>query len=193
MIRLAQPSDAQAIAQVYRPIVEETAISLELVPPSAEQLAARIAATLEWTPWLVREEDGCLQGYAYASRHRDRAGYQWSVDVSVYVDSRAHRRGVGRALYSSLFTLLRRQGFFVAHAGVTLPNLASVGLHEALGFRPIGVYPSVGYKLGAWRDVGWWQLPLSDRPAHPETPISLPQLCQTPGWDRALAPEFAGP
>jgi phosphinothricin acetyltransferase len=98
-----------------------------------------------------------VAGFAYASRHSDRAAYAWSINTSVYVADGHRRRGVGRRLYDALLAAVTRQGFHVAHAGITLPNPASVGLHEALGFRPVGVYPSVGYKLGAWRDVGWWR------------------------------------
>src|SRR4029079_16629726 len=110
---------------------------------------------------------------ACASKHRERAAYQWSVDVSVYIHERARRQGVGRALYTSLFALLRLQGFYSAHAGISLPNRASVGLHEALVFQPVGVYRSVGYKRGAWHDVGWWQLALRERTGTPDPPRSL--------------------
>lgn len=167
MIRLCRAGDAAAVASIYRPIVERTPISFEAEPPSAVEMQRRIAATLAFAPWLVFD-DGAVAGYAYASRHRERAAYRWSVDVSVYVDQRRRRQGVGRALYGSLLALLRLQGFYAAHAGVTLPNAGSVGLHEALGFRPIGVYRKVGYKLGAWHDVGWWQLELRERGGAPE-------------------------
>ena len=99
-----------------------------------------------------------MVGYAYAGRHRSREAYQWSVEVSVYVAENQHRRGVGRALYTSLVECLRLQGFFHAYAGITLPNPASVGLHESLGFQPVGVYKDVGYKLGQWHTVGWLEL-----------------------------------
>ena len=108
-----------------------------------------------------------MQGYAYASRHRDRAAYQWSIDVSVYVRADAHRRGIGRALYAALLRIVVAQGFYNAYAGITLPNPASVGLHESFGFRPVGMYRRVGHKLGAWHDVGWWALDLQPRPASP--------------------------
>jgi len=150
-----------------------------------------MAAVLEYAPWLVcadgRGPRGPVLGYAYASRHRDRAAYQWSVDVSVYVHETARRKGIGRALYTSLFALLHLQGFCAAHAGITLPNEASVGVHECLGFRPVGVYPSVGFKLGAWRDVGWWQLPLRERQGEPAPPLSFAAVLRLPGFAAALA------
>jgi L-amino acid N-acyltransferase YncA len=176
MIRLATVQDAQAMAGIYDPIVSDTAISFETDPPGAAEMERRIARALTFAPWLVESTGGGVRGYAYASRHRERAAYQWSVDVTVYV-SAAHRgQGVGTALYSALFPLLRRQGFFAAHAGITLPNAASVRLHESLGFRPVGVYRAVGYKLGAWRDVGWWQLELQERREEPAPPRTLLDL-----------------
>jgi phosphinothricin acetyltransferase len=155
-------------------------------PPTAEQMAARIATTLTYAPWLVLERDGQVVGYVYASKHRERAAYQWSVDVSAYTDPRFQRQGIGAALYRTLFALLRVQGFYAAHAGITLPNPPSVAFHEALGFRPIGVYPQVGYKLGAWRDVGWWQLALQPRPAVPTPPLNLAEAQRLPAFQTIL-------
>jgi L-amino acid N-acyltransferase YncA len=187
MIRLAGPGDAAQVAAIYAPHVTSASTSFEYAPPDAAETAARIASTLAHMPYLVFETGGEVLGFAYASKHRERAAYQWSVDVSVYVHERARRRGVGRALYESLFALLRLQGFYSAHAGITLPNPASVGLHEALGFRPVGVYRSVGFKRGAWHDVGWWQLPLRERTGTPEPSRSLAEAQRDPEWGRALA------
>ena len=187
IVRMAGSSDGAEVAAVYRPWVEGTAISFELEPPSAEEMSRRIASVLAFAPWLVCEIGGRVRGYAYASRHRERAAYQWSVDAGIYVHEDERRRGIGRLLYGSLFALLRLQGFVAAHAGITLPNAASVGLHEALGFRRIGVYPAVGYKLGAWHDVGWWQLRLVETAGQPSPPLSLAAARALPGWDEALA------
>ena len=159
-IRLAHDGDAAAIAAIYRPVVEHTAISFETIAPDQHEIAHRIAETLRSYPWLVCDRDGHIAGYAYASKHRVRAAYQWSVDTSVYVDSSDRRSGIGRALYLSLFAILAEQGYFNAFAGIALPNAGSVGLHEAMGFEKLGVYRNVGFKLGAWHDVGWWQLQL---------------------------------
>jgi phosphinothricin acetyltransferase len=187
IVRMASSADGAEVAAVYRPWVERTAISFELEPPSTEEMSRRIASALAYAPWLVCEIGGRVRGYAYASRHRERAAYQWSVDAGIYVHEEERRRGIGRLLYGSLFALLRLQGFVAAHAGITLPNAASVGLHEALGFRRIGVYPAVGYKLGAWHDVGWWQLRLLETPDQPSPPLSLAAARALPGWDEALA------
>ena len=186
---MAGAGDAAEIAAIYRPYVTDAVTSFELDPPGAAEIGKRLEAVLEAAPWLVCAGAGGageLLGYAYASRHHERAAYRWSVDVAVYIHAAHHRRGVGRALYQTLFSLLRLQGFYVAHAGITLPNAASVGLHESFGFRPVGVYPAVGWKFGAWRDVGWWQLPLQERPAIPASPLSLTEARALPAWPAAL-------
>jgi phosphinothricin acetyltransferase len=188
-IRLARAADAGPIGAIYAPFVTGTATSFEVVVPTETEIAARIEGTVAHAPWLVAVEGEDVLGFAYASKHRERAAYRWSVDVSVYVHGRARRRGMARGLYTSLFALLRRQGFYAAHAGITLPNPASVGVHEAMGFRPVGVYRKVGFKLGAWHDVGWWQLELRDRPdtgTEPPTPRSMADAQADPDWAAAL-------
>jgi phosphinothricin acetyltransferase len=149
-------------------------------------MGRRVAKILERTPWLVCDRDGAVLGYAYASRHRDRAAYQWSVDVSAYVHPDARRLGVGRALYTSLFAALAVQGFRNAYAGIALPNDASVALHTAVGFTPVGVYREVGYKHGAWHDVAWFERPLALRDIDPSAPRPLPECCGEPAFRAAL-------
>jgi phosphinothricin acetyltransferase len=187
LIRLATPADAAQLAEIYRPVVLGTVISFEVVPPSVVEMERRVRTTLATHPWLVLERKGEIAGYACASRHRERAAYQWSVDVSVYVGEAHRRSGAGSALYRSLFEALRLQGFYTAHAGITLPNAASVALHESLGFVPVGIYRSVGFKLGAWHDTGWWQLPLRAREGTPAPPRALSDACADPRWAAAMA------
>ena len=162
LLRLARVDDADAVRRIYAPFVSGTAVSFEVEPPDSDEIRVRILTTLEILPWLVCERDGAVIGYAYASPHRIRAAYGWSVDVTVYVHASCRRQGVGRALYTSLLELLTQQGYYNACAGITLPNESSVRLHEAVGFEPVGVYRAIGYKAGAWHDVGWWQLDLAD-------------------------------
>jgi L-amino acid N-acyltransferase YncA len=176
LIRLATPADACAVQSIYAPIVQRTPISFELEPPSVDEMRQRIAKTLAHFPWLVFAQDDEIAGYVYASRHRDRAAYQWSVDVSAYVQEAWRGRGVGRALYRALFALLRAQGYYNAYAGIALPNAASVALHEAMGMRPVGVYAHVGYKFGKWHDVGWWQGELQPPAAEPAAPRAIGAL-----------------
>jgi L-amino acid N-acyltransferase YncA len=151
--------------------------SFEEVPPSADEFAARIEQISRSHPYLVAEDDERVVGFAYGSPHRERAAYRWAADVSVYVEPASHRRGIGRALYGALLELLRGQGLLIACAGITLPNDASVALHQSFGFVPIGVYRQIGYKAGGWHDVGWWQLelarPAADPPPEPGPPPTL--------------------
>lgn len=149
---------------IYAPIVEQTAISFEEVPPSLSEFADRLRKYIEGWRAYVAQEDGKVVGYAYGSAHRERAAYRWSVETTVYVDSVRRRSGVGRALYAELLPALARAGFCNAFAGVALPNEASLGLHRALGFTDIGTFPRVGYKHGAWRDVAWFYKPLREQP-----------------------------
>jgi phosphinothricin acetyltransferase len=127
-----------------------------------------------------------MLGYVYAIHHRERAAYRWSVDTTVYVRQGRQRRGIGRALYTSLLAMLPLQGYFSAFAGVTLPNPASVGLHEALGFQPVGVYRQVGFKCGVWHDVAWFQRSLQPRPAEPFPLKRVEEVQQTSEWVNAL-------
>jgi L-amino acid N-acyltransferase YncA len=175
-MRFATPADAAQVQAIYAPYVRDTTISFELEPPGVDEMAGRIAATLATHPWLVMESGGRVAGYAYASRHRDRLAYQWSADVSCYVDPAMKRRGIGKALYLALLAILREQGFRNAYAGIALPNPSSVGLHEAVGFTPLGVYRGVGFKRGAWHDVGWWECRLGELPAEPRAPTPLAGL-----------------
>jgi phosphinothricin acetyltransferase len=185
-IRLATVADASQIQAIYAPIVQDTAISFEVEPPSVEEMRQRLVKTLEHWPWLVCDRGGDVLGYVYAGQHHARAAYQWSVDVTVYIHAHARRMGVGRALYTSLFRLLALQGFHHAYGGITLPNASSVGLHESLGFTPVGVYQHVGFKFGAWHDVGWWQLALQPLVSVPPPPVDLNAGQSLPGWDAAM-------
>lgn len=186
-IRLATPDDAAQIRDIYVPAVLDSATSFEYEPPSVEEMRHRIEAVLgKGYPWLVLDRSGEVLGYAYGSAHRERAAYRWSAEVSVYIHPAWHRRGIGRALYASLFEVLRLQGFRNAFAGATQPNPGSVALHEAMGFQEVGRFRHIGYKLGKWHDTLWWGLALADHPAEAPPPLSLEEARRQPGWSRAL-------
>lgn len=156
-VRIATVADAHAIAAIYEPYVRETAISFEEVPPTPREMARRLTSTLESYPYLVFDDGQSVLGYAYASAHRAKPAYRWSVETTVYVARNVHRRGIGRALYAELLDLLTRQGFHVAFAGIVPPNAKSVGLHESMGFVYLGTFAEIGYKHGKFHDLGWWR------------------------------------
>ena len=184
-LRLATVVDAARLAAIYAPYVRDTVISFELEPPTVAEMAARLSKA---TAWLVAEDgQGQMMGYAYATKHKERAAYMWSVDASVYLEAAFHRRGVGRGLYTALFELLRLCGYVNAYAGITQPNANSTGLHTALGFAPIGVYRQVGYKFGQWHNVAWLGLDLQPHPSQPAPPRALAEVIGSPAAAAALA------
>ena len=156
-IRPATSADAARCAEIYAPYVTDSWVSFELHPPDAVEMARRIENYGASHGWLVAEVGGKIAGYAYGSPHRTRAAYATSADVAVYLDAAFSRAGIGRRLYEALFPLLKYRNVHAVFAGIALPNEASIGLHEAMGFTQIGIYREVGWKMGGWRDVGWWQ------------------------------------
>ena len=169
-VRDATSDDGAACAEVYAPYVTDTAITFEYEPPTAAEMAARIAKAQQAHAWLVLENGGRVVGYAYGGPHKERAAYRWACEVSVYLEVGRRRSGAGRALYEALLARLAARGFRTAVAGITLPNPASEGLHRAMGFDPVGVYRAIGWKHGRWHDVAWTQKALAtgeDPPAEP--------------------------
>ncbi len=187
MIRVAAERDAEAIAGIYAPAVTDSSTSFELMPPDAEEMRRRILAVLPLYPWLVYESSEAVLGYVYATTHKERAAYRWSVDVSAYIRHDAHRRGIARALYTALFEILAIQGYRNAYAGATLPNPGSVHLHEAMGFEQVGVYHQVGYKFGKWHDVAWFERQLAERVIDPSEPIAFATLATSREVKTAMA------
>ena len=177
-IAVASHHHAAEIAGIYAPIVSSTVISFETEPPSAEEMARRIEVTLARYPWLVALVEDRVAGYAYAHDFALREAYAWSVETSVYVHSEFRGAGIGRVLYDELFATLRKQGYCRAFAGIALPNTASVALHEAVGFAHIGTYRRVGWKMGAWHDVGWWELDLRPEGDPPRRIIPFRELAE---------------
>jgi phosphinothricin acetyltransferase len=178
IIRFAADDDAPAIAAIYAPYVESTAVSFEYDPPSADEIMSRMKKVRDAElPWLVATDDDKLLGYAYASKHKERAGYQWCVESSVYVDPSSHRAGVGRALYTRLFEILRELGYRNVYAGTTLPNDQTVSFHKSFGFIEVARYHNVGFKNGEWHDTAWWHLAIG---SHENPPAPLKRLRDLP-------------
>jgi phosphinothricin acetyltransferase len=179
VIRFAEARDAPAIAEIYAPIVANTWISFEETVPDESEMKRRIEKAKDVLPFLCAERDGTVAGYAYASPHRERASYRWSVDVSVYVGDGYRRVGVARRLYASLLAIASAQGYRNAFAGIALPNEASVGFHHRMGFSDVGIYRNVGFKLGAWHDTIWMQRVLNEPSATPSEPRPLSALSRS--------------
>lgn len=184
VLRRAKPGDAPRIAEIYRSFVLESPATFETEAPDAAEFEKRMSEAILW---LVYEVEGRVAGYAYSARHRERAAYRWSADVSVYVETASQGKGIGKALYASLLDCVRLLGYYNAYGGITLPNPASVKLHESFGFKPIGVYRHVGYKLGAWHDVGWWELAFPNRPASPPEPRAVAAVLGSRMWHDAVS------
>ncbi|MGQ0739945.1 MAG: arsinothricin resistance N-acetyltransferase ArsN1 family B [Bacteroidota bacterium] len=176
LIRLVAPEDAENILAIYTPYIENTSFTFETEVPSVAEFSERIKKYLHHWPWLVCEVNGSIAGYAYASGYRERVAYQWSVECSVYVQDDFQRMGVAKALYETLFEILEQQGFRNVYAVINLPNDKSVAFHESCGFRYFATYEQVGYKLGEWKNVGWWRLILNKFGKEPAAPLMFAEL-----------------
>lgn len=157
MIRIARPDDAAPIHAIYEPSVTHGVATFETALPGVPAMRERIVQRLALYPWLVWESEGEILAYAYASRFRERAAYDWIAETSIYVREDAQRTGIARRLYGTLLEAMRLQGINQAVGVITLPGEPSVRLHETMGFTPAGVWRQSGYKLGRWWDVGVWQ------------------------------------
>jgi L-amino acid N-acyltransferase YncA len=175
-IRLATPDDAAGILEIYAPYIENTSFTFETEVPSLEDFQQRIANYLINWPWLVCELDGMIAGYAYGAKYRERTAYQWCVESSIYIHDNFLKHKIGKALYESLMEILKRQGYRNVYAVINLPNDRSVQFHENCGFTYFATYEKVGYKLGKWKNVGWWQLIINEYTMEPEAPIKFSEL-----------------
>lgn len=187
IIRLARPADAQGILDIYAHYIRDTSLTFELEVPPADDFARRIEQYLAYAPWLVAEADGRVAGYAYASRHRERAGYQWSAECSIYMHADFTGTSTATLVYQALFKILRWQGFRNVYAVINLPNDRSVRFHEKLGFNYRFTFENVGYKLGQWKNVGWWLLQLNDYSEEPAPPVPFSELIGRPELAAMLA------
>ena len=172
-VRFAVKEDAAAILRIYETYIKNTTVTFEIEVPTVSAFEERMERITAQFPWLVCEIDGEVVGYAYASMHGERAAYRWSADLSVYIDERYHRRGIAASLYEAVQTLLREQGYYTVYAGVSTPNPKSEAFHTAMGFRNLGEFKNVGYKLGRWCGVTWFELPLSEYGEVPGEPVAI--------------------
>ena len=175
-IRVAILEDAAACAAIYAPFVLNTRVTFEEEPPGPDEMAERLRKVLTTHPWLVLDHEGAAVGYAYGSVNRERRAYRWGADTTVYLGEGQRGLGHGRRIYEALLAILKAQRFVTAYAGIALPNMGSVRLHESLGYRPVALYPGAGFKSGGWHDVGWWALDLNERQTPPLEPILFPEL-----------------
>lgn len=185
-IRMAHPNDCRQMLDIYGPVIKHTVTSFEYEVPSISQFRERVLGTMKTFPWLVSTWDDVITGYAYAGPHRSREAYRWSAELSVYVHPEYYRRGIAKALYHALMSILRLQGYYTALAGISLPNDTSVRFHEALGFTPVGVYHNVGYKFGKWHTTGWWECSLQPYQQKVVGPLALMNVCQLPDYQAIL-------
>ena len=176
VLRLASEKDAKGILAIYAYYIESTSFTFETEVPSVEEFAERIRTYLINWPWLVCEIDGRIAGYAYATKYRERTAYQWCTESSIYIHDDFQKADIGKALYTALFEILKRQGFTNVYAVINLPNEKSVAFHENTGFSYFATYEKVGYKLGQWKNVGWWKLSLNDYGDEPAAPIKFSEM-----------------
>lgn len=179
-IRFIKESDVSALLNIYRPYVLDTAITFEYDVPTIEEYLERIKVNTAEYPWLVCTLNEKIIGYAYASKFRYRTAYQWSPESTIYLSPDVHGKGIAKILYRALFSILSLQGYFNVYAGVALPNAKSEGLHLTLGFKEIGVFENIGYKLGKWHDTKWFQLKLKEHVDQPATPSKVGSIKHTP-------------
>lgn len=175
-VKLAKDLHIAEILEIYTPYIAGSTVTFESEKPTIAQFEQRLKGYKQYFPWLVAEEGGSVAGYAYASRYRDRAAYQWVAEVSIYLHQDFKGKGIARTLYRALFDILKLQGIKKLYAVITIPNKESVGFHEKMGFKWFATFKNVGYKQGKWCDVGWWELPLKESVDAPANPIWFPDL-----------------
>jgi phosphinothricin acetyltransferase len=178
-IRLATVADGEAILAIYAPFIRETVFTFEYEVPSVLEFRDRIADIIKQYPWLVCEINGKIVGYAYASKFSERRAYDWSADASIYIHPDFHRQKIASALYYALFEILKLQGYYNVYVGITSANIISDRFHESFGFKPVGTYRHVGFKLGKWYDVKWAGLTLIEPSGSPQEPKTIHTIKNT--------------
>ncbi len=175
MIRIASEEDAAELLEIYRPYVENTAITFEYTCPCEAEFRERIRNTLQFYPYLVEEQEGVIRGYAYAGAFQKRAAYRWAAETSIYVRQDIHGKGIGRELYAALEKALQLQGIRNAEACIAAPRGRdpyltdnSIGFHGHLGYRMAGRFEQCAYKFERWYDMVWMEKRIGEHPAMPE-------------------------
>jgi len=185
-IKQAELDHFSSIYYIYKPFVLETPISFETTPPSFEEFSNRIKTSMSTYPWLVCLYNDKVIGFTCASKHRYRDAYKWTVEVSVYVDGGFRKRKVATGLYTALFEVLKAQYIRNALAGITLPNEASAGFHESMGFKKIAEYENIGFKLGRWHNTGWWQKSIDQYDSYAKVPVAVDKIVRLIEFQNAL-------
>ncbi|MBQ8798325.1 MAG: N-acetyltransferase [Lachnospiraceae bacterium] len=175
-IRFATVKDAAAILEIYGEYIRNTAVTFEIEVPTLSAFEERMERIMSQFPWLVCEIDGEIAGYAYASKHGERAAYRWSADLSVYIHEKFHRNHIASELYDEVIALLRKLGYYTVYAGVSTPNPKSEAFHGAYGFQCLGEFKNVGYKLGEWHGVAWYELPIAEYVKEPKEPRGIGEI-----------------
>lgn len=176
IIRLATPYDSEEILSIYAPYIRDTAISFEIEVPSVSDFACRIESIVNQYPYLVYQINDEIVGYAYASKHRERAAYCYDVDVSVYIRPTYHGSGVAHKLYECLFKILQEQGYVNVYAAYSVPNEKSMQFHHKFGFTSIGTFHNAGYKFGKWHDVVWMEKTINVNLEYPQIIKSIVEI-----------------
>ncbi|MEG2634559.1 MAG: N-acetyltransferase family protein [Oscillospiraceae bacterium] len=175
-LRMAVLADVNEILDIYRPYVENTAITFEYEVPSADEFGRRMDCIMKYFPFIVCEYCGELVGYAYASRQKTRAAYQWNAELSVYIKRSFQRKHIGTLLYKAIIEILKAQGFVNAYAVITHPNEKSELFHNKFGFTSAGISPKTGWKFGQWYDTSEMVLRISDLSIAPRETLSCRAL-----------------
>lgn len=176
LVRQATSKDAKRLIEIYRPYVLNTGISFEYVVPTLADFTSRIVSTLERYPYYVAEVNGLVVGYGYTSAFKSRIAYQWSAEISIYVDEKYRGHGIGKLLYGKLEEISKLQNITNLNACITGDNNESIAFHERCGYRKVAFFNKCGYKLGKWYDIVWMEKIIQEHKDKPENFIPFVEI-----------------
>ncbi|AJA46245.1 phosphinothricin N-acetyltransferase [Clostridium pasteurianum DSM 525 = ATCC 6013] len=185
-IRLGKKSDINKILEIYKPFVENTVITFEYEVPTLNDFNVRMLNIQKKYPLLICEINDKVVGYAYASQFGERAAFNWSVELSIYISPKYHKYKIGKSLYFALFEVLKLQGYYNAYAKITSPNVKSEYLHKSFGFKLVGIYKNIAFKFGNWQDLACYELNLKDYDKSPLPPKTINEISITPKFKKIL-------